>query len=82
VKKNVAKVTPPISHASGNGQEDSNRKTSTLIPEMAPSLWPWQEAIPHHFNLNDKGIPVADLNQPSMAPVSIQRDGGNPDNTV
>jgi hypothetical protein len=82
VKKNVAKVTPPSSHASGNGQEDSNRKTSTLIPEMAPSLWPWQEAIPHRFNLNDKGVPVADLNQPSMAPVSIQRDGGNPDNTV
>lgn len=81
VKKNVAKVTPPSSQASGNSQEDTNKKNPTLIPEMTPSLWPWQEAIPHHFNLNDKGVPVADL-QPSMAPVSIHRDGGNPDNTV
>ncbi|KAM1157636.1 hypothetical protein TB2_027783 [Malus domestica] len=47
---------------------------------MAPSLWPWQE--PYRFNLNDGGLPVADLNQPSMTPISIHPDGGNPDSTV
>ncbi|KAM1285405.1 hypothetical protein ACFX13_028893 [Malus domestica] len=47
---------------------------------MAPSSWPWQE--PYRFNLNDGGVPVADLNQPSMIPISIHPDGGNPDSTV
>ncbi|XP_040991637.1 protein FAR1-RELATED SEQUENCE 3-like isoform X1 [Juglans microcarpa x Juglans regia] len=82
VKKSAAKAAPPSSHGSGSIQEDSSKKTPKLIPEMTPSLWPWQEAMPHRFNLNDKGVPVDDSNQPSMAPVSIQRDGGNPDNTV
>ncbi|KAM1369500.1 hypothetical protein ACFX2I_039981 [Malus domestica] len=82
VKKNVAKVTPPSSQASGNAQEDS-LKTSQLPPgEIAPSLWPWQEALPHRFNLNDGGVPAADLNQPSMAPVSIHPDGGSLDSTL
>lgn len=82
VKKNVAKVAPPSSYGSGNIQEDSNKKTPKSIPEMNASLWPWQEAIPHHFNLNDKGVPADDLNQPSMASMSIQRDGGTLDNSV
>ncbi|PQQ06576.1 protein FAR1-RELATED SEQUENCE 3 isoform X2 [Prunus yedoensis var. nudiflora] len=82
VKKNVAKVTPPSSHASGNIQEDNMKKSPLPLGEMAPSLWPWQEALPHRFNLNDGGVPVADLNQPSMAPVSIHPDGAHPDNTV
>ncbi|KAF3962605.1 hypothetical protein CMV_012906 [Castanea mollissima] len=82
VKKNVAKVTPLISQGSGDSQDDNNKKTSMSFPEMAPSLWPWQEAMPHRFNLNDVGVPGADLNQPSMAPVSIHRDGATSDNTV
>lgn len=82
VKKNVATITPPISQGSGNSQEDSNKKNPLSVSEMIPSLWPWQDAMPHRFNLNDVGIPVADLNQPSMAPVSIHRDGVPSDNTV
>ncbi|PQQ11368.1 protein FAR1-RELATED SEQUENCE 3-like [Prunus yedoensis var. nudiflora] len=58
------------------------KKSPLPLGEMAPSLWPWQEALPHRFNLNDGGVPVADLNQPSMAPVSIHPDGAHPDNTV
>ncbi|CAN6562085.1 unnamed protein product [Malus baccata var. baccata] len=53
-------------------------KTAQLpTGEMAPSSWPWQE--PYRFNLNDGGVPVADL---SMTPVSIHPDGGNPDSTL
>lgn len=81
-KKNVAKVSPSSSQGAGNSHEDSSKKIPTSVPEMIPSLWPWQEAMPHRFNLNDSGVPVSDLNQPSMAPVSIQRDCGNSDSTV
>ncbi|KAM1285404.1 hypothetical protein ACFX13_028893 [Malus domestica] len=80
VKKNVAKVTPPSSQGSGNIQEDSMKTAQLPTGEMAPSSWPWQE--PYRFNLNDGGVPVADLNQPSMIPISIHPDGGNPDSTV
>lgn len=82
LKKNVAKVTPPNSQASGNIQEDNTKKSPLSLGEMAPSLWPWQEALPNRVNVNDSGVPVADLNQPSMAPVSIHPDGGHPDSTV
>ncbi|KAJ4847341.1 hypothetical protein Tsubulata_026783 [Turnera subulata] len=82
VKKNVAKVMPPTSQGSGNIQEDSNKKTHSSVPATIPSLWPWQDPMPPRFNLNDGGVPVADLNQPSMAPVSIQRDGGLADTVV
>ncbi|XP_048326184.2 protein FAR1-RELATED SEQUENCE 3 [Ziziphus jujuba] len=82
MKKNVAKVTPPNSQGSGNSQEDINKKASLPLSEMVPSLWPWQDAMPHRFNLNDVGVPVADLNQPMMAPVSIHHDSGPSDNTV
>uniref|UniRef100_A0A2P2L1N8 Protein FAR1-RELATED SEQUENCE n=1 Tax=Rhizophora mucronata TaxID=61149 RepID=A0A2P2L1N8_RHIMU len=81
IKKNVAKVTPPISERTGNGQEDIN-KAPLSVPEMVTSLWPWQDAIPQRFNLNDVGVPVADMDQPSMAPVSVHSDGGLSDNKV
>lgn len=82
VKKNVAKVTPPSSHGSGSTQEDSSKKAAIPTFDVSPPLWPWQDVLPHHFNLNDVGVPVADLNQPSMAPVSITRDGSGTDNKV
>ncbi|XP_059652865.1 protein FAR1-RELATED SEQUENCE 3-like [Cornus florida] len=82
VKKNVAKVMPPTSQGSGNTQEDSNKKIPISSSDMNTPLWPWHEAMPHRFNLNDIGVPVADLNQPSMAPVSINRDGTPTDGTV
>ncbi|KAL5568727.1 hypothetical protein UlMin_025302 [Ulmus minor] len=82
VKKNVAKLSPPSSQGSGNSQEDSNKKMHSPVPDMAHSLWPWQEAMPHRFNLNDVGVPGSDLSQPTMAPVSIHREGGPSDNTV
>ncbi|KAI4332854.1 hypothetical protein L6164_017732 [Bauhinia variegata] len=81
VKKNVAKVTPPSSQGNGSSQEDNSKKSPSLSSEVAPSLWPWQDSVSHRFNLNDIGLPVADLNQPSMAPVSIHREPG-PDNNV
>ncbi|KAK1575076.1 hypothetical protein Q3G72_002346 [Acer saccharum] len=81
VKKNVAKVKPPSSQGARNSNEEGNKKTSPSVPELVPSLWPWQEAMPHRFNLND-GVPVSDLNQPSMTPVSIHRDCGTGDGTV
>lgn len=81
LKKNVAKVTPPSSQGSGSILEETMKKTPLPFGELPPPLWPWQEALPHRFNLNDVGVPVSDINQPSMAG-SIHPDGGHPDNTV
>ncbi|GLT75824.1 hypothetical protein SLA2020_475180 [Shorea laevis] len=81
LKKNVAKVTPSP-QGSGHGHKDGNKKTPPPISEMVPSLWPWQDSVPHRFNLNDVGVPVSDLNQHNVGPVSIQRDDGHPDSAV
>lgn len=87
MKKNVANI-PPRSQSSGQIHEDGNKKTPAPPPppppvsEMAPPLWPWQDSTPHRFNLNDAGLPMSDLNQHSLSPVSIQRDGVQPDNSV
>ncbi|PPS10896.1 hypothetical protein GOBAR_AA09752 [Gossypium barbadense] len=67
---------------SGNNHEDGCKKTTSPVSKMIPSLWPWQDAVPPHFNLNDVGAPLTDLNQPSMVPVSLHRDTGHPDSTV
>ncbi|KAG6629549.1 protein FAR1-RELATED SEQUENCE 3-like [Carya illinoinensis] len=83
VKKNVAKVAPPSSQVSGIGYDD--RKTSTSASDMTPLLWPRQDEMTRRFNLNDTGAPaqsVADLNLPRMAPVSLHRDDGPPENMV
>lgn len=80
VKKNVAKVAQPTSQGGVNSQDESNKRGHLSALEMLPSLWPWQEAMPHHFNLNDAGILVSDLNQPNS--VSIHRDSGPSDNNV
>lgn len=80
VRKSVAEITPPTSQGSGNSQEDSNKKGHLHASDMVPSLWPWQEAMPHRFNLNDVGVPISDFS--SMGPVSIHNDGGSSDNTV
>lgn len=81
VKKTVAKVTPS-SQGNIQCQEDSNRKVPPLSDMASSSLWPWQDAVSPRFNLNDGGIPVAELNQPSMTSVSIHRDGPSLDSTV
>lgn len=83
VKKNVAKVAPPSSQVSGIGYDD--RKTSASASDMTPLLWPRQDEVTRRFNLNDTGAPaqsVADLNLPRMAPVSLHRDDGPPENMV
>lgn len=49
---------------------------------MVPSLWPWQDAVSPRFNLIDSGAPLTDLNQPSMVPVSIDRDTDHVDSTL
>lgn len=81
VKKGIPKVALPSSQSSGSN-EDSSKKTSSSVPEIFPALWPWQGAYPPRFNLNNNGVPVADLTQPSLAPVSIQHDNGTLDETV
>lgn len=82
VKKSVAKVKPPTYHGSANTQDTGNRKASIPTPDTIPSLWPWQDAVPNRFNLNDAGGPVTDLGHPTMAPLAINRDGMLADNTV
>lgn len=83
VKKGIAKVMPSTSQGIGNTHEDNN-KTPILTSDMnmCAQLWPWQDAIPFCFNLHDAGVPIADLNQPSIAPVCINYDGDTPDNKV
>lgn len=83
VKKSVAKVAPSSSQVSGVAYDD--RRTSIANPEMTPLLWPRQDEIIRHFNLNDAGVPsqtISDPNVPRMAPVSLNRDGGHTDNMV
>jgi hypothetical protein len=83
MKKNVARVAPPSSQVSGVGYDD--RKTSASASDMTPLLWPRQDEVTRRFNLNDTGAPaqsVADLNLPRMAPVSLHRDDGPPENMV
>lgn len=82
-KKNVAKVAPPSSQVSGTSLDD--RKMSALASDTTPLLWPRQDEVLRRFNLNDAGAPaqsVADLNLPRMAPVSLHRDDGPPENMV
>lgn len=76
VKKNIAKVASPASQVGGVGYDD---KKSSL--DTTPLLWPRQDEVMRHFNLNDAGLP-ADMNLPCMAPVSLHRDDGPPENMV
>ncbi|KAK9911640.1 hypothetical protein M0R45_035536 [Rubus argutus] len=83
VKRNVAKVTPPSSQVTGTGYEE--KKNSTSNSDMTPFLWPRQDEVMRRFNLNDAGAPaqaISDLNLPRMAPVSLLRDDGTPENMV
>lgn len=83
VKKTVAKVAPPSSLVSGTSYDD--RKNCALASDTTPLLWPRQDEVLRRFNLNDAGAPaqtVADLNLPRMAPVSLHRDDGPPENMV
>lgn len=82
VKKVVGEKKPAMCQSSGNVQDTCSRKTSIMTPDMIPSLWPWQDALPNRFNLNDGGALVADLGQPTLAPLAINRDGVLADNTV
>ncbi|GMI88925.1 FAR1-related sequence 3 [Hibiscus trionum] len=80
-KKNVAKLAPPDSLANGAAYDD--KRSSTSAPDTAPLLWPQQDEITRHFNLNDSGTAVqsvSDLNLPCMAPVSLHRDDSHPEN--
>lgn len=81
VKKTMGRTKPP-SQSSGSSQDTVSRKASMLTPDKIPSLWPWQDAVPSRFNLNDGGAHIADLSQPTLAPIAINRDGTLADNTV
>ncbi|XP_024963981.1 protein FAR1-RELATED SEQUENCE 3 isoform X2 [Cynara cardunculus var. scolymus] len=83
VKTNVASFAPPSSQVSVIGYD--SRKTTSSAPDMTPLLWPRQDEVTRRFNLNDAGLlaqSVTDLNLPRMAPVSLRRDDGHPDNMV
>ncbi|GFP93230.1 protein far1-related sequence 3 [Phtheirospermum japonicum] len=82
VKKTVAKIKPPNAQGSGSVQDIGSRNISLPVPDMIPSLWPWQDAVPNRFNLNDAGIPVTDFGPPTLAPIAINRDGALADNMV
>lgn len=77
-KNKVANVAPPITQAGSTAYDD--RKTATSAPDTAPLLWPRQDEMSRRFNLNDTGAAAADMSLPHMAPVSLHRDDGHPDN--
>ncbi|KAJ7960406.1 Protein FAR1-RELATED SEQUENCE like [Quillaja saponaria] len=65
--------------------ETYNVATNALREDTTPCLWPRQDEVSRRFNLNDAGGPaqsVSDLNFPRMAPVSLHRDDGPPENLV
>ncbi|KAL1208835.1 Protein FAR1-RELATED SEQUENCE 3 [Cardamine amara subsp. amara] len=82
VRKNLGRAAPPSSHGSGMGCDD---RASLSATDTTPLLWPRQDEMIRKFNLNDGGAraqSVADLNLPRMAPVSLHRDDGAPENMV
>ncbi|GJR04548.1 protein FAR1-related sequence 3 [Tanacetum coccineum] len=82
-KTNVANFAPPRSLVSVVSHD--NRKTGSSTPDVTPLLWPRQDEVTKRFNLGDGdhlAQPVADLNLPRMAPVSVRRDDGQPDNMM
>ncbi|KAG7568151.1 Zinc finger SWIM-type [Arabidopsis thaliana x Arabidopsis arenosa] len=82
VRKNIGRAAPLSSHNGGIGSGD---KTSLSAADTTPLLWPRQDEMIRRFNLNDGGAraqSVADLNLPRMAPVSLHRDDGAPENMV
>ncbi|EYU42903.1 hypothetical protein ABFS82_14G176500 [Erythranthe guttata] len=78
-EKKIAQVKRSVGK---NKQDNGSKKPSTPTPDKIPSLWPWQDSVPSRFNLNDSGAHIADLSQPTMAPIAINRDGTLADNTV
>lgn len=81
-KRNVAKLAPPCSQVGGPIYDE---RSSSSNPDLTPLLWPRQDETTKLFNLNDSSTPtqsVADLNLPRMAPVSVHRDDGRPENMV
>lgn len=83
MKENVAKVKPSISQNESSGTliAENNKKTSGSTSTCLPSC-PWQDMIPQHVNLNGVGVPLADLNHPSLSPLATNSDSAHADNTV
>lgn len=78
VRKSVGRAAPPSSHG-------GDAKTSLSASDSTPLLWPRHDEMTRRFNLNDGGAraqSVADLNLPRMAPISLHRDDGAPENMV
>ncbi|GER34606.1 FAR1-related sequence 3 [Striga asiatica] len=84
LKKTIAKYNLPSSQGRVSVQDAGSRKVLLPTPDMIPSLWPCQDAVPlpNRFNLNDAGIPVTDSGQPTLTPIAINREGALADNTV
>lgn len=83
VKKSVAKVAPPTSHAGGIGYTDRN--SSGAASDMTPLLWPRLDEMARQLNLNNMRVPSQsfdELNFTHMASVSLHRDECSPDNMV
>lgn len=83
MKENVAKVKPPMSQNESSGtfvaenKKETNGSTSTCLPS-----WPWLDMVPQHVNLNDVGVPLADLKHPSLSPLATNCDSAHADHTA
>ncbi|XP_073272824.1 protein FAR1-RELATED SEQUENCE 3 isoform X2 [Primulina huaijiensis] len=83
VKKNIAKVVRPSSQVSRVNNDEW--RASKLSGDMTPLLWPQQDEIIHHFNLNDAGAagqPIIQKIVSHMTPISLNREESYNDNMV
>ncbi|KAJ8529365.1 hypothetical protein K7X08_036200 [Anisodus acutangulus] len=83
LRDGLRKISVVAKNSQGSGStQDETIKRTPATSDTAPSLWPWQDTMPHHFNLNDGGLTAGDLNQPTMTPVAINHDSALADNVV
>lgn len=83
VKKRVAKVVRPSSQVSRVNNDEW--RAPKLSGDMTPLLWPQQDEIIHHFNLNDAGAagqPIIQKNVSHLTPISLNHEDSYNDNMV
>ncbi|XP_043693952.1 protein FAR1-RELATED SEQUENCE 3-like [Telopea speciosissima] len=84
-KEDASKDQTPWPRTNATYQVKASTQPSfTPFPasDMSTSMWPRQDDPIVHFNRNDDAstTPVDDINASHVAPVSLQRDDGLPDN--
>ncbi|KAK1367667.1 SWIM-type domain-containing protein [Heracleum sosnowskyi] len=75
-KKSIAKVSTLNSRSIVNNQE-GNSKTPDLTANDI--LWPWQNATPTCYNINNSSVPVANLSHQGIDPMCNICESGTPD---